>query len=448
MDKSLIKLKCYEPAGQSIEISQRELLEHTLVLGGTGAGKTTRVIYPAVSQLITNKERHLSLCIFDSKDDGAFARLFEDVQGAASLVINPYSDNCLDIVSPLRNRGLEGIETVAGLISSCVPRDLNNRYWEMTFESLIRQATRLYALSENDINYESFVAFLMRYLLHHQLKDPDAITRIEQLKSLSKSCDKRLATAIDETVAAHRMWDTLEHRTRSILQSMAAPVCSSLNSSEALQLFSKGDPVSIDESIKGGRSILLSIDAIRHPEAARLAGTVFKGQFYDAVLRGKHMRDSTLAGLVLDDWSLVADGSVHTRYSDVDALAMIRSRGGFILASCQSLAALDLTIGETARRAIVANFGNIFFMRSRDMVLDAMAASYLGKTKDILVDKTIREVPSGSRKKPGDPIVIQRESRVPSVPVGALAQMAVGDVYALIGSRIYNKPMCLVPTYA
>ena len=146
----------------------------------------------------------------------------------------------------------------------------------------------------------------------------------------------------------------------------------------------------------------------------------------------------------MDDWATAATGGWGNLHSDVEALGMIRSRGGFVVTSAQSLSALDSVLGLTDRRAALANFANLIFFRGRDPEVDLIASTYLGERKDRLVDTSHFDRP----KRAGHvdyPVRHEREIRVPAVPLGALARLATGEAYALIGSTLHSEALCLIP---
>jgi len=123
---------------------------------------------------------------------------------------------------------------------------------------------------------------------------------------------------------------------------------------------------------------------------------------------------------------------------------MIRSRGGFVVAATQSLAALDVAIGKPSRDAALANFANLVFFRGRDPEVDAIAAAYLGTKIEVLTDTTFYEgnTPTIRRNLPSK---FLRQIRTSAVPQGAIARLATGDAYAIVGSSIYQEALSLVP---
>lgn len=450
LDKKLIQLEAYEPAGTTLELTTRDLLGHTLVLGGSGAGKTTCIIQPVIFQLMGANIDNSSIVILDTKADGealthtrtsAFAAERED----EVVVISEETNSCLDILEPLRTNGLEGATKLAETLSYLVPECSTNRFWETTFKSLLRHTLRLFLLLGHELSYSTLNTFLADYLLRFDT-DEGSFQKLDML--LEALHEDGTITAPEEAVhearATHRMWERLDWRTRSNLQSMAAPLVSLLNSPSARRLLSEGEPVAVAEKVKNGGILLLSIDAVREPEVARLASTLLKARYYDAILGRKATEVNPMSIFVLDDWVQSASPGSGTRYSDADALSLIRSRNGCILAAVQGLAGLDLAIGPYSRKAVLANFSNLFFFRSRDPEVDAIAAAYLGQTTQTLKDTARFERMSASQRR-SLPVEYFREIPAPAVPPGALARLPTGEAYALVGAKAYSQPISFIP---
>lgn len=457
--ENIVELSCYEPAGQSVPMTKADILGHTLVTGGSGSGKTTRVIYPMLRQLIEHRASDsaakFGLCILDTKSDGEVTAFLEKTCLEAGRkddlqVVDVDSDSYIDLFAAYRKEGLKGLKSVADLLAASTPPCETNRYWEITFASLILLALRLYHLTGEDPEYNGMVDFLRRYLLQFDIADPSLRRYIHELQeSDAQDYEPEVNGIIEETLAAHRMWSVLDMRTRSIFQSMAAPLIQHLANPVARRLFSGGQSHAMTEVPEHGKILVVSVDAIREPEVSALVTTVAKGQFYGEILERRFQNRNTqrLAGLAIDDWPLCATGGINNRYSDVSALSMIRSRGGFVIAAAQSMAALDLRIGANSRRAALSNFANLFFLRGRDAELDAYAMAYFGEKRRVHVDRTVNDRPSSPNRK-DYPIFYERETFVPAVPVGSLARLPLGEAYALIGGEVYAQPLCLVPEYA
>jgi hypothetical protein len=451
MNDPLINLECFEPAGTTLNFSEDDLLGHTLAIGGSGSGKTSRLIHPLIAQLVKAEGCRAGICILDTKADGtmeaAIRRACFDAEREDDLVlINGSGRVHLNIFSGMEEGGLESIDRLTSLLGSVIPRDERNQYWENTFEALVRQTLRLIHFSKNLIwDYKTLVQQLIRYLLLHQLRDTEYVKEVDELKVRRRNNDPSIQLIVDEVVATHRMWDTLDHRTRSILQSMAATLAGPMNSGTAFRYFDGDSPIDLSSAVTDQKIILISIDGIRHPECASLLSRFTKGLFYEAILEQEaHQAGEPIAGLILDDWPTCVTAGTRNRYSDIDALAMIRSRGGFIVAATQSLAALDVVIGKPSRDAALANFANLVFFRGRDPEVDAIAAAYLGTKTEVLTDTTIYEGNSPAARR-NLPSKFLRQIRTPAVPQGAIARLATGDAYAIVGANAYSEAMSLVP---
>lgn len=451
MDEALIRLECYEPSGSSLDFTTHDLLGHTLAIGGSGSGKTSRLILPMVSKLIQADDRKVGLCVLDTKADGVAEHsirraCFDAGRDDDLVVIKGNGDNYLQLFSEIIADGFAGIDALSALLGSTIPRAPKNKYWEKVFESLLTQSLRLIHLTENQQwNYNTLMQQIIRYLLLHQLRDPAYTEIIDSLKEIRDIDDPHQQSIIDEVVATHRMWDTLDFRTRSILQSMATSLTGVMNSEITHSFFSGESPIDVASAVSDQKIILISINGIRNPEAARLISCITKGLFYSAVLQNDpNCGSESISGLVLDDWPTCITSGTGNRYSDIDALAMIRSRGGFIIAATQSLAAIDSVTDQASRAAALANFANLVFFRGRDPETDAIAAAYLGTKTEVLTDITIYEGNSPTVRR-NLPSKFLRQIQTAAVPLGAIARLATGDAYALIGPNVYNQAHSLIP---
>lgn len=453
MSQSLINLSCYEPAGESISLSEEDITGHTLAIGGSGSGKTTRIIYPVIEQLIASAGKP-AIVIIDSKADGemgSFVRNACSRNGRLHDLVNidGSGGDCLDLLLPLKQQGLSGVDSVADLLGVLVPGDERNLYWETTYMALLKQILRIFLLSNKSCAFSDFVTLYMQYLLSfggNYRECANLIVNLE-LNASKQEGDHCEAAIYAEILSTHKMWETLDVRTRSNLQSMSAPVLSVLNSPTSHSYLTGCTPCDVHRAVTDGRIILLSVDAIRHGGVARLVGCILKAQYYDAVLsrRDCQKEQHRLATLILDDWPLLATGGTGTRYSDVDALALIRSRGAGIVAACHGLSYLDCVLGYKFRKAALANFANLLLFRSRDWEVDQLASWCFGERKETAFDKSYTV--DNPRASQNPHIHIEREVLRPRLPNGALARLPTGEAYALISGRTYDRPLCLVPSY-
>jgi len=188
MDNNIVELECFEPAGSTLDFSEDDLLGHTLAIGGSGSGKTSRLIYPLISQLVQAQGAKVGMCILDTKADGTMESVlrracFEAEREDDLVIINGEGNAHLNIFSGMEDGGLESIDRLTSLLGSLIPRDERNQYWENTFEALLRQALRLIHLSKNlNWDFNTLVQQIIRYLLLHQLRDTAYVEEVDELK--------------------------------------------------------------------------------------------------------------------------------------------------------------------------------------------------------------------------------------------------------------------------
>ena len=73
MNNPIIQLPVYEPAGRDVVLSETDLLQHMLVIGATGSGKSC-LLHRMLEQLIHHPDRP-GLLICDAKGDDTVTRV-------------------------------------------------------------------------------------------------------------------------------------------------------------------------------------------------------------------------------------------------------------------------------------------------------------------------------------------------------------------------------------
>ena len=99
----------------------------------------------------------------------------------------------------------------------------------------------------------------------------------ERVRAFGMLCDDGKgpeASVQTEIMATHGMWRDLDHRTGSILRSMAGPLLARLNAPVAHSVFGAENAVDVAEAVAAGKIVLLSIDGMREPAFALIGGEV------------------------------------------------------------------------------------------------------------------------------------------------------------------------------
>ncbi|HWQ93098.1 MAG TPA: type IV secretion system DNA-binding domain-containing protein, partial [Clostridia bacterium] len=243
---------------------------------------------------------------------------------------------------------------------------------------------------------------------------------------------RRLQLALAE--AAN--WQALDQRTRELHKSTLNNALRSLLSPAARDLFdeSKGRRFN-PADVLGGKILVASLNSISHPHLASLLFKALKRDYYEAVLSRPVANPETdrLCGLILDELSL------SIMPDDVSALAVLRSKGGFVVACAQGLNGLDEVIGRRQRVALLANFNSFFYFSAREEQTDEHAMLTLG-AHEKLTEST----------SPGTYVSIQTEVPPQSgqlrwiCPPGSLARLPQHHVYArLANGTVTTSPVWL-----
>ncbi|MBE0542222.1 MAG: type IV secretion system DNA-binding domain-containing protein [Verrucomicrobia bacterium] len=168
-------------------------------------------------------------------------------------------------------------------------------------------------------------------------------------------------------------------KTRELHKSTVNNALRSLLSPEARDLFDESKARRFNPAdVLSGKILIASLNSVSHPNLAALLFKALKRDFYESVLSRTAMKpaEDRLCGLILDELPL----SVMSE--DVEALALLRSKGGFVVACSQGINGLDEAIGQRQRRALMANFNSVFYFASREDQTDEHAMLTLGMHED------------------------------------------------------------------
>ena len=380
----LVVWPCYEPPGQRITLTEEELVQHVLVIGSSGCGKTT-LLRGAMDQLIGDISRSIGLLILDAKTDGTVEHVTEVAQRAGRdrdlFTLGPQGTHTLDLFGPLKT--LEDVDRVTQrLLLSTDPILGENPFWQTSMGSLIAAALTLLLVRKRPIVFSEAVDFMRRWFLGLEngvmlAKPVTAI--VEQAKREAKKprVSQQLLGALDLV----EVWRQLDPRTRSNLQSCLLNVLRPLLSAAAVRCFDANDRQTFSPALVAvGKLCVVSINAMTHPELATFVLRLARREFLDAV-QARGDGHHPLCGLIADEFPLIV------RPEDSDQLATLRSKGCFVLAATQGLAALANKIGPRLQQAIMLNFSTMVFMRTREVEAGEFATLTLGQQEQRSVSK-------------------------------------------------------------
>jgi hypothetical protein len=353
-------------------LTEEDLVQHLLVIGSTGCGKTT-LLMGAIQQLLLCP---IGLLILDAKEDGQVEKITQMAGKAGRAgdlaILGPSGTHALDLFGPLRS--LEDVEMLADLLMLGTEIGGENHYWQHTTTSLVAAALTLLVVGDSPVRFGEAVHFMRSWFVG--LDDFAALPRgvAEVVARARRSAAKtgaspQLLGALDHV----EVWKRLDGRTRSNLQSCLLNVLRPLLSAAATRCFDTTvrptfRPAQI---VREGKLCVVSVNALTQPELAKFIFRLARKQFFDAAQSGgsgKH----PLCGLVADEFPLIV------QREDADQLATLRSKKCFVLAATQGLSALDEKIGWRMRRSVLLNFNTLVFFRTREVETGELAALSLG----------------------------------------------------------------------
>jgi energy-coupling factor transporter ATP-binding protein EcfA2 len=420
----LIVWPCYEPAGHRIELTEADLVQHVLLIGSTGSGKST-LLTAATSQLILHNaqrsEDKIGLLVIDAKADDIVSRVRKVAQRAGRkddvLVFGPDGDHSFDLFGALRS--LNDVERMTRrVLLATDPVGGDNAFWQTTTVNMFSAAFTLLVAAKQPVSFGPVVDFLRRWFLS-PTTPPDVQEIARRLSKGGRKGHPLIAGALDQV----SLWNSLDPRTRSNLQSCLVNVLRPLLSPAAVRSFAPcsqpfGSP---SQAASEGKLCVVSVNALAEPELAKFFFRLAKQSYFESVQR-RSGNQNRLSGMVADEFPLVV-----TR-EDVEQLATIRSKRCFVLAATQGLNALSERLGVGQSHALVNNCNTLVFMRSREAETAVHAFVTLGTRQK----EKRRQKPSeeggflGLLPPPLDePIVTE----LPVCPIGALGQLDAHQAY-------------------
>jgi hypothetical protein len=443
----MIRLLCYEPAGQVLTFSADDLTRHVLGLGATGCGKTTGLVNPLLQQVIAchaaDGNQKAGLLIIDPKDDETqdkvrvYAReagRLDDVQILSLTGDSFYDFFCdlkkLDQVDEFTRRVLYGSQEMGD----------QNAYWTEGRFGLVNSALTVLLATGGRLSFDRVAEFFRSWFFTSNSPEvAEALRFVERLlasENLKETSRRRLQLAIAEA----ENWKALDQRTRELHKSTLNNALRNLMSPAARDLFDGSKTRRFNPAdVLSGKILVASLNSLSHPHLASLLFKSLKRDYCEAVLSRVTVKPESdrLCGLILDELPL------SVTPEDVPVLAQLRSKGGFVVACAQGLSGLDEVLGRRRRSALLANFNSVVYFSAREDQTDEHAMLTLGV-----------------HEKPTDPDSVkdwgnlQIAEGTPSghvrlvCPPGSLARLPQHHAYAkLANGTVTKNPVWLEPIF-
>lgn len=315
-----------------------------------------------------------------------------------------------------------------------------NSYWSETRFGLVNTALVFLLAGGKPVSFETAIEFLSAWIY---VRDSDVVAerlafaeRVLARGNLSPVVRRRLQLALWEA----ENWRKLDERTRELHRSTLSNALRPLMSPAAHLLFDATRPRRFDVAdVLTGKVMVASVPVMPNRGLAALLFKALKQDFYQAVLSRVpvSLERNRLCGLILDELPLI------TTPDDVEMLAVIRSKGGFVMACAQTIGSLDAALGKHLRSSLLANFNSTFFFSSRENETDEHAMLTLGlHAERQSADDSVEFGDFQDREATGS----SRSNLI--CPPGALARLGQHQAYVkLANGRVTKGAVSLIPEF-
>jgi len=434
-NEPLIHLPVYEPAGKDVRLDdEKDLLSHLLIVGATGSGKST-LLHRIMAQLISRPDT--GLLIFDAKQDDTVERVQQLARQnhRDCIVLGPQGTHYVNLFQPLRT--LDDVDgMVKRLLVGTSDMGHENAFWNEMREALLDAALTLLVVEHTPVTFEAAVSLMSDWFFRPPPRDRVVrlAARIQHALSHASPAEKRKLSQTLDTIV---LWNTMESRTRSNVQATLVNASRPLTTLSASKCFEpNGRPAfDVSELVARGGICCVSLNATTEP----MAGIFFKllkQDFVNAVQSRQNV-DKVLCGIISDELPLLIGAA------DVEMLATVRSRRCCVCAATQGLSILDEKLGVRQRKALLANFGTLIFMRGREEETDQYAAVHLGTC---VRSFTRRRNPDDGFLLWFEPVKVTRQELV--CPPGTLGRLQPHQAFiALPNHQRCESPVWFVPHF-
>jgi len=383
LSSTILRLPCYEPAGRHITLDGEALTRNTLLTGAIGSGKTSTLNH-VLQQLIhfraSDAESKLGLIVFDFKRDGSAGRVRQWAESAGRAqdveVLDETSNTRLELFEGLDS--LEDLETIVEALCASAPKEgYENKYWECARQKRLTTALGLYRLvHEGPLYGPEVLSFIQDFLGLNTSGGSyrDANSKEFRLfdglfKAIPDSTPEQLRVEVDAIESGLNEFKDLDCRTASNEVSTITNFLSLFTGPSKYKYLGgkKKKVIRVKEVIESGKILVVSIPALRQPSLAASLGRLIKSRFYAALQERELSYDTPgrLAGIIMDEYPLVATGGASAQ-SDVTQLQAMRSMRGFAIAATQGFEALRRVLGSSESTALLAQIDQHFIFQSKE----------------------------------------------------------------------------------
>jgi type IV secretory pathway TraG/TraD family ATPase VirD4 len=345
--------------GLPVTLSRADLRTHVLVLGGTGAGKTSGILRPVAIQV--GAWEATGLLILDGK--GGLPAELGSIKGMT--VVDP-AKMTVSLVKGLEPEML--VATIADIVEP-IGGGHQDPFWRNAAQTLLRHSTVLARAAGGAFwNLQSAATLGVNQEL-----------RAAVLRGITDDCLARNPVIAAAVEYFQYDWRDMDERTRSGIATTVQTWLSVLTANSELLKWARATPeqdeVDIETVLKGGRFGLM-LPAYRYANAGALVTAILKARVYAALKRratGWNASDVPVV-FVIDEVQEVA-----TR-EDAAMLSIGRSLGLAVVAASQTKESIVEKLGVQTAAKWLGIYGSVIALHGHSPETDRFVAEKIGVT--------------------------------------------------------------------
>lgn len=389
-----------------IKMALEDAFQNTIVLGGTGSGKTFAAIVPMAAQLIAlQDQRDISLYVTDSK-----GVLWKDIAEIATKMGKEYQ-----VIGVGKNEVgidlLDGLEPgfAADVIKSVMRQmggtagdsfwpDLAHnmclhtlkvlKAWEFTdggVEFVKRTGERPYslvhlyetAMDAKDTSKDSMVARIEEDIASTIEKDPKLLGHISRVDLFASLRYLRV------------IWPNMAADTRSGIEANITNALGLFVSNVDLRSkFASGENSDITIDDLWGRKITLVNLPTSLGNAGRIVNVMLKSLLFNRALERQavdpDIREKEQLAFLADEYQSLITADLNSAFTDTSFPNVARSTGMFYFVATQGIKALQQAVGEDSALNFINNMRNKIFLQIEEQATMSFSQQLAGKTMRFL----------------------------------------------------------------
>src|SRR6202162_6466372 len=335
-----------------IALRFNDLTRHTLILGSSGAGKTTRAFNPILSQMLGRLNAG-AFILAPNAETGAEAAEIARAAGRRALIVEPGSSIGIDLVSGSPD------------VDATYFRDALGRIGDADKQAVDAAATRLKnalrMLRGAGRQYYTF-EHLSSYCFDDRYAATMRVYAMERLGSLPPKHDD-----VWTTNEALNYEDTRYFRfpadTRHTIQFFISQLLEPLRDVKIAKTFTQQRELVPIESVFDGNIIILHVPRVEYDRAAQVLYTMAKRRFFTAIEHRRTNPDLNQrrpVAFAIDEYQLCVSES------DIQSLGIVRSAGCMVLATTPGVSSLYSALPRQHVDAALQNFTQKIFFKTDD----------------------------------------------------------------------------------